>query len=496
MRVYFIFSVFDRNFEYLAECIRREYPHARFHGFAYNRTQALANPVFSAIDFASDMEFSARPGSYDGFFAEMEQQFGVLVAELIHMDRHSSRYASIVRPAIAGKFMSTFVESLNRHQIDLVISEGVDDLISFFAMKYCERKGIPFVAPLPGRQGNAAILGERDDTEPAGFTDDLNRARSGYDSEAIAEAGRRYIVQYLSRQTRPHYTTSGSLIYRPWSFKDLRIGWDYTLQYFRDKGHHHIVHPLVLPFNRLRRIYRKARYEQFVQRATAKSRALEPFKYFVYPIHFHPESATLVMGRKFYNQVELVKAISQSLPAGYRLLVKEHRVNLGRRPLSYYQAISDFHNVDLVSHDANVFELLRNSAGVTTISSSMALEALMLGKPVLSFGTPYYNASRNVYHSLDFAQLPCMIAKLISHQYDVRDTELFFGTLARHLIDCGNITQYYGVNRSAWDKIYQRIRSRYLVGLAERRLANNETGQNADVQPAVSAVNCNMEMPS
>lgn len=477
MNVYFIFSVFDRNFEYLATQIRRDFPESQFFGFAYNRTKALKNKIFNEIEFASDLRFTVIDSSGDTFLSQVEKKFGVLVSELIHLDRHSAPYPKQVRKSIAHQFLRIFLESVKKHKIDMIISEGVDDLVSVFALKYCQLNSIPFVAPMSGRQGASAILCEQDNTEPAGFLRDLESARHSPASEEIAIEGREYIRKYIENQVRPHYTTSGSLMYRSISLKDLTIALEYSWQYFTERGHHHSVHPLALPIQRFRRVYRRLRYRWFLRSSRFCHSDVNAERYFVYPIHFHPEAATLVMGRRFHNQVELVKAISQSLPYGYRLLVKEHRVNLGRRPLRFYKEITDFHNVELVSDEANVFELVKSSAGIVTISSSMALEALMLRRPVLTIGTPYYNTSRNVFRTLDFAAIPERIKQMLQHTYDVHDTELFFGVLSRHLLDCGNITQYHGINRTAWNTLYDRIRRQYLDPI-QKALGSPQKGCN------------------
>src|SRR5690606_12929500 len=54
-------------------------------------------------------------------------------------------------------------------------------------------------------------------------------------------------------------------------------------------------------------------------------------RYVLFPIHFQPEASTLVRGPYYLDQASLIEDIAKSLPVGYRLYVKEHMANRGRR---------------------------------------------------------------------------------------------------------------------------------------------------------------------
>lgn len=139
----------------------------------------------------------------------------------------------------------------------------------------------------------------------------------------------------------------------------------------------------------------------------------EPFAY--YPLHFEPEIATLLLGSFWTDQINLIRQIARSLPVGHSLYVKDHPVMLGYRPRWYYQQLKKIPNVKLLPPDVNSFELIRHSKLVTTISGTAGWEAVIFGKPVITFGDVYYNALSTVTRCSDIEQLPALVQREIQH---------------------------------------------------------------------------------
>lgn len=120
----------------------------------------------------------------------------------------------------------------------------------------------------------------------------------------------------------------------------------------------------------------------------------EPFIYL--PIQRTPEISTLVHGLEYEDALELVARAAKFCPAGYRIYVKEHTSMVGRRPLSAYREMRQFHNVTLVPPTVNTFDLIRRSKAVMTVTSTAGWEAFLLGKPVLVLGHVFYQEFPNV----------------------------------------------------------------------------------------------------
>jgi len=112
-------------------------------------------------------------------------------------------------------------------------------------------------------------------------------------------------------------------------------------------------------------------------------------KFFIFPLHYEPEQSVDIRGFPF-SQIELVELISKNLPVDCHLVVKEHRGNRGYRAKEDYVRILSLPNVQLIQPEVDNKELLKQSAGILTISGRMGWEAIVQGKPLLVFGDNFY----------------------------------------------------------------------------------------------------------
>ncbi|EHU2433853.1 capsular biosynthesis protein [Acinetobacter baumannii] len=120
-------------------------------------------------------------------------------------------------------------------------------------------------------------------------------------------------------------------------------------------------------------------------------------RFYVYPIHFHPESSTSVWAPEYTNEYTNIINIANNLPFGTYLYVKDHRSAKGVQNYEFYKKISALPNVRLVNFDVNIKKLITKSAGVITVNSTAGYEALLLGKPVYILGRVFYENFPNVY---------------------------------------------------------------------------------------------------
>lgn len=147
-----------------------------------------------------------------------------------------------------------------------------------------------------------------------------------------------------------------------------------------------------------------------------------PKKYIVFFLHYQPERTTLPEGYGFSEQMMAIYEMVSSLPQGIKLLVKEHPTTFTyncswkvRYP-SYYDELIEVGNVELVPIDIDAYSLIDSAMIVSTITGTVAGEALIRGVPAIVFGNSPIMCSNSqmcyVYSGLDtlrdFILLHCL----------------------------------------------------------------------------------------
>lgn len=128
-----------------------------------------------------------------------------------------------------------------------------------------------------------------------------------------------------------------------------------------------------------------------------------PNKYVVYFLHFQPERTTLPEAQEFVQQWKAVRVLSESLPKGYKLVVKEHpstyRNHFSKkvRDPNFYKSLSSLKNVLLAPIRLTPFKLIDQSVAVATCTGTVGIEAIIRGKPVLVFGVAQYRGLKSVF---------------------------------------------------------------------------------------------------
>ncbi|HHQ6574837.1 TPA: hypothetical protein ACSTLY_003723 [Serratia fonticola] len=128
-------------------------------------------------------------------------------------------------------------------------------------------------------------------------------------------------------------------------------------------------------------------------------------EYYIYPLHYHPESSTSILAR-YYDEFNVIKNIAFSLPSNSYLYVKDHISAFGYESFSFYKKIALLPNVKLISPDQNAKEMIRDCRGVFTLTSTVGYEAIILNKPVVVFGDVFYQRHPLVYKIKGFSDIP------------------------------------------------------------------------------------------
>ncbi len=120
-------------------------------------------------------------------------------------------------------------------------------------------------------------------------------------------------------------------------------------------------------------------------------------RYVYFPMHYQPELTTTPLGNESSDQFYVIRALSRSLPKGYKLVVKEHpsqffRVLFGEqgRHVGCWELVSRLNNVVLADLSVSSISLIQNASAVVTITGTAGWEAMVNGKPCLHFGGAWY----------------------------------------------------------------------------------------------------------
>ncbi len=115
---------------------------------------------------------------------------------------------------------------------------------------------------------------------------------------------------------------------------------------------------------------------------------VEGEKYIYVPLHLIPESTTFVQAPLYVNELNNIEMLSKSIPAGWRIYVKEHQAMLGEREFEFYKKVKKIPNVRLVKFNyyTDPKPWITKSQGVYTVTGSSAFEAALLGKRSIILG--------------------------------------------------------------------------------------------------------------
>ena len=154
----------------------------------------------------------------------------------------------------------------------------------------------------------------------------------------------------------------------------------------------------------------------------------EPFVYV--PLNYQPECTTSPQGDIFVIQTLMLETLSEALPEGWHLYVKEHPSQWGPRGLNYsssryrgyYRRIARLPNVTLVPLELKSSVLIERARAVATVSGTAAWEALLRGKLAIIFGHPWYQNAPNLMRG-DSVESCKRCFKAISDGFKVREED-------------------------------------------------------------------------
>lgn len=154
--------------------------------------------------------------------------------------------------------------------------------------------------------------------------------------------------------------------------------------------------------------------------------------YIYFPLQFQPEASTTPLGGVFANQEIIINYISDNLPYGYWLYVREHPAYWYRkssfenvtyaRNNGFYKRVSDLYNVQLISKDVNHQLLIKSSKLVISLTGTVIWEAFGFNKRSLVFGNYIYSDLKNVIQFSSDVNLPKILQNSESEENSLNNS--------------------------------------------------------------------------
>ena len=160
-----------------------------------------------------------------------------------------------------------------------------------------------------------------------------------------------------------------------------------------------------------RRAWLKLRQARFFRRFDASR--LHDMRYVLIALHKDPEQALNQQAFVWANQYNTVSLVASSLPDGFRLLVREHRNNAGRRPSEYYKGMRILPGVALIDGFDDQFKYIRNADLIITDNGSTGWEGLVLGHRVITLADTHYDGAGLARRACDHDQLATAMLEML-----------------------------------------------------------------------------------
>ena len=159
---------------------------------------------------------------------------------------------------------------------------------------------------------------------------------------------------------------------------------------------------------------------------------------FIYvPLQYQPEVTTSPMAGVFVDQESTITQLSAAAPAGWLVIVKEHRFTFDKkgsgelcRRVDFYDRVARLPNVRIAPLDTPPFQLIDKARAIATATGTSGWEALLRGKPVLLFGHSWYLRCDGAFDARDLERCRQTLERIASgYRPDPRKIRAFMQAL-------------------------------------------------------------------
>lgn len=188
--------------------------------------------------------------------------------------------------------------------------------------------------------------------------------------------------------------------------------------------------------------------------------------YVIFNLHYQPEMTSSPSGDIYVDQRLCIEVLAKHIPADHSIYVKEHATQFYAHVQGHTSRIPEFYHdllaypqVRLMPMHVDPFTLIKNSKAVATITGTSGWEAMALMKPVIIFGTTWYEKYSGVLRITDENSAEKIAQFIENFKFDERDLLAYLNAFNRKSI------KVYA--QRAWDEKLNEEKSESVTVFAE-----------------------------
>lgn len=159
-------------------------------------------------------------------------------------------------------------------------------------------------------------------------------------------------------------------------------------------------------------------------------------KYVFFALQYFPESSVLPRAGVFWNQLNSIRMLAHAASKlNMKVFVKEHWLEEGR-PRKYYYDLKRIKGVTCVSCDVDSYKLIENACAVSSATGSCMQEALIKGKPIITFADHCLCGAPGVFRVHDEIDIQNALITITKKDFCINEIETknYFSALSRTLV--------------------------------------------------------------
>ena len=316
-----------------------------------------------------------------------------------------------------------FERVLDEVKPKFLVIKMVDYHHSQLLCEICKSRGIRILTLSPTRFGDRYMI-----TEEAGLLDPLEEIKLDVTKFKNFEELREMIKKYSNQQLNHGKKFKSSKLVQ------FRASLIFFLKVCNRNYRKHIFHTGRTRLNVFKNelkllIDRNSRYNFLNKISISNLPTNEKFIYFT--LHSEPERALLFPAPFYMNQLSVIQNVSKSIPAGYKLYVKEHPTQriFGWRNKNWYKELTKLPNVKIIHPNVSNEKLLKKCSLVISIGGTVGLEGSFFNKPSIVFADVIYSMIKSFTKIQNLSELPKIIRSSLRIQVDINDLNKYIQTI-------------------------------------------------------------------